>query len=98
MVLQFNILLVLFCRKFQQEYQSFYHRSFRVTDFLPGDTVGVRDLIQACHGVNVCTHEGTLVLCSHCSLYALSGRPDGLAQWQEGGESLSGSFFAAICY
>ena len=51
---------ICFCRKFQQEYQSFFHRSFRVSDFLPGENLGVRDLIKACPGVNVCMCEGAL--------------------------------------
>ena len=43
---------IYFFRRLQQEYQTAYHKSFRVSDILPGET-GMRNLIDACHGIKV---------------------------------------------
>ena len=43
----------------QQSYQTRYHKSFRVSDILPGVS-GMKPLIEACHGIKVChmyTHK-----------------------------------------
>ena len=46
------MLIYIFFRRLQQEYQTAYHKSFRVSDILPGET-GMRNLIDACHGIKV---------------------------------------------
>jgi len=39
--------------QFQQEYQTFYHKSFRVSDYLSKDGSRLRDLLEACEGIKV---------------------------------------------
>jgi len=39
--------------QFQQEYQTFYHKSFRVSDYLSKDGARLRDLLEACEGIKV---------------------------------------------
>ena len=48
----FNIDLFLPVRNIQQEYQTFFHHSFRVSTYLPGN-VRLKDLIEACPGIKV---------------------------------------------
>ena len=45
--------LSLLCREFQQEYQTFFHHSFRVCDYLTKEDAGLRDLLNACQGIKV---------------------------------------------
>ena len=37
----------------QQEYQTFYHKSFRVSDYLARADAKLRDLLEACEGIKV---------------------------------------------
>ena len=41
--------------RLQQEYQTFYHRSFRVSDYVntDGDGSRMRQLVEACTGIEV---------------------------------------------
>lgn len=45
----------------QQEYQTFYHKSFRVSDYLPKADAKLRDLLEACEGIKVGTDSLTLL-------------------------------------
>ena len=39
----------------QQEYQTFYHKSFRVSDYMARADAKLRDLLEACEGIKVGT-------------------------------------------
>ena len=41
------------CRKFATDYQVFFHHSFKVSDYLAGENMGLKDLIGVCPGVKV---------------------------------------------
>ena len=56
----YNVIIIItlsLCSQFQQEYQTFYHKSFRVSDYLSG-TARLRDLLEKCSGIKVrtCTY------------------------------------------
>ena len=38
---------------FQQNYQTFFHTSFRVSSYMSGGDVRMKDLVEACPGVKV---------------------------------------------
>ncbi len=57
-VVVLSISALLSCRNFQQFYQTFFHGSFRVSNYMAGDA-GLRDLLAACHGIKVRLGEGT---------------------------------------
>ena len=44
---------VHFCSQFQQEYQTFFRDSFRVSDYLSEENAGLKDLLQVCDGIQV---------------------------------------------
>ena len=48
------------CSRLQQEYQTLYHHSFRVADYVPaasGETGKMKSLVEACSGIGVRPHS-----------------------------------------
>ena len=45
--------VVCFYSQFQQEYQTYYRHSFRVSDYLNREDAGLKDLLQFCDGIKV---------------------------------------------
>ena len=67
---------LLFCSQFQQEYQTFFHHSFRVSDYLSKEDAGLRDLLNVCQGIKV-SLSLSLSLSTHHSHVALHVHIDG---------------------
>ena len=52
---------VLLCSRLQQEYQTLYHHSFRVADYVSsGDGSKMRTLMEACTGIGVSSQQGCM--------------------------------------
>ena len=51
-----------FHSQFQQEYQTFFHKSFRVSDYIPGTSIGLKELLQFCEGITVSERNCVLIV------------------------------------
>ena len=52
------------CSRLQQDYQTLYHHSFRVADYVPlasGETGKMKFLVEACSGIGVRLHTRPLL-------------------------------------
>ena len=63
--------LLLLCREFQQEYQTYFRHSFRVCDYLSKEDARLRDLLNACQGIKVSLSLSTECspVCAHIHVY-----------------------------
>ena len=60
-VLWCECVCVCCCSRLQQEYQTLYHHSFRVADYVSsGDGSKMRTLMEACTGIGVSSQQGCM--------------------------------------